>query len=948
MSIKLLPGDVIAQIKSAVVITSLNGVTFGLLQNSLDAGSSKISISIDYARGNCTVEDNGLGILPADFQEDGGLGRHYYTSKYPPQAEHHGRHGISLASLAALSLLSIASHHREYQSHNSLTIHNSKVVARNIPALTEQELLAHPSGTRVAVRDLFGSMPVRVRQRSIEAERLGSAKNFDQLILSTVALLLPWPGEVVLTVRDATSGRVLTLNSQLARHIQTRSIPKSVTCSRMASLLTQASLAEDVEPESWVPLEASSPGISLVGCVSLKPVVTKRVQFIALGVQPLLNESQLNVLHEEVNKVFANSSFGAIEDGVADEPDAPKKTHGFTEKALKIRKGVDRWPMFFLHIKLEGMMERMGADELLDERRATLARITSLLQITAYGFLKKHHFHPKPVHAFQQLETTQAAGSNQLCWSSVAHVGARDKSGRTPRLSSSRHRSTASSRAKGQSAVSPFATWSRLKHSSGSPKKLKRCSSSTSPLISESGDSPEDDTVEAQSSPAWNPLFSKKGQLLRKPFDDEEDASASGGSLSGGGRQSSTPSTDRGSASEDGDNLTWVDPTTKIRALINPRTGFVVKPSSATDEASSLSRIRSTESLPDRRRVPLVPTKPTADTKNQVFEPSEPAIPCVPQMSEYLGHHHNHDCRDLGEVNIDGPNGKISKTLESKISKDALTKAEVIRQVDRKFILVKVFVDSPPDDDRAEEPDRNRYLLALIDQHAADERCRVEELMEGYFVHGDHGMEARVESLAKPLRFDLSAVEGRLLERFREYLRYWGIRCELFRTVDDKGRESGRVTVEIQALPTSIAERCRLEPRLLVELLRTEIWKLNDRPGLATGGAGFAAEDGGGERDWVARFHQCPEGILEMINSRSCRSAIMFNDVLTLEECRDLVQRVSRCAFSFQCAHGRPSMVPLVDLGGGDTFGLGAGQPQEGNRGRLMEDLKKWAKRRSS
>lgn len=41
----------------------------------------------------------------------------------------------------------------------------------------------------------------------------------------------------------------------------------------------------------------------------------------------------------------------------------------------------------------------------------------------------------------------------------------------------------------------------------------------------------------------------------------------------------------------------------------------------------------------------------------------------------------------------------------------------------------------------------------------------------------------------------------------------------------------------------------------------------------------------------------------------------MFNDTLTLEQCSDLLDRLVRCAFPFQCAHGRPSMVPLVDLG---------------------------------
>lgn len=75
MSIRHLPQDVVDKIKSSVVITSLNGVACGLLANALDAGAFKVYISVDYVRGNCTVEDNGLGILPAEFKEDGGLGK---------------------------------------------------------------------------------------------------------------------------------------------------------------------------------------------------------------------------------------------------------------------------------------------------------------------------------------------------------------------------------------------------------------------------------------------------------------------------------------------------------------------------------------------------------------------------------------------------------------------------------------------------------------------------------------------------------------------------------------------------------------------------------------------------------------------------------------------------------------------------------------------------------
>lgn len=75
MSIKPLPPDVAAQIKSSVTITSLNDAICGLAKNSLDAKATKITIFVDYSRGNCTVEDNGEGILPAEFSESGGLGK---------------------------------------------------------------------------------------------------------------------------------------------------------------------------------------------------------------------------------------------------------------------------------------------------------------------------------------------------------------------------------------------------------------------------------------------------------------------------------------------------------------------------------------------------------------------------------------------------------------------------------------------------------------------------------------------------------------------------------------------------------------------------------------------------------------------------------------------------------------------------------------------------------
>lgn len=41
----------------------------------------------------------------------------------------------------------------------------------------------------------------------------------------------------------------------------------------------------------------------------------------------------------------------------------------------------------------------------------------------------------------------------------------------------------------------------------------------------------------------------------------------------------------------------------------------------------------------------------------------------------------------------------------------------------------------------------------------------------------------------------------------------------------------------------------------------------------------------------------------------------MFNDPLSIEQCKELMERLSHTAVPFRCAHGRPSIVPLVDLG---------------------------------
>lgn len=129
------------------------------------------------------------------------------------------------------------------------------------------------------------------------------------------------------------------------------------------------------------------------------------------------------------------------------------------------------------------------------------------------------------------------------------------------------------------------------------------------------------------------------------------------------------------------------------------------------------------------------------------------------------------------------------------------------------------------------------------------------------------------EALEKPLVFELPSKDGHLLQKHQKHFEYWGIILNITfsNEANCRGKQRSNAKVQVQALPPSILERCRLEPRILVDLLRKEVWKLYDEPSIATNPENNRLEDLG-DLDWVRMFHGCPQGILDLINSRSCRS----------------------------------------------------------------------------
>lgn len=789
-----------------------------------------------------------------------------------------------------------------------MSIHNSKVLTRHTPCPPHQRVLTFSHGTRITVRDLFGSMPVRVKHRALQAEKSSFTREWDRLILDVVALLIAWPGTVSVALRE-TSGRpgvTLKANTQSRKRIDNG-----------CQLLHQASLCNTPSSSEWVALGASAPTLAISGYVCRDPAATKSVQFLSFGIEPLSNELRSNVLYEEINKVFADSSFGVIEDeSDTHTPAETPKNDGFLSKDFKAKKGVDRWPMFFLQVTPTSASQScLKVDDVLDDRRPDLSLIIDLLKAMFYEFLKKNHCRPKAVTLSTKsntriLKSQSRSNTPDLDSSSRQHEMESARAATTsvaPRDQNISRRDTLDSR-----PTSPFAAWSKVKSGQviQNPKAIglprsETLSLRTNPTIENASRTKRLKTT-AQSisdvvDDARPSLYDANGKLTRKPFEDVEThpQGLTNKGLSKDSVDKERTAEPTNEAAQD-EFIECINPFNGLAVSVNSRTGF-----SATAKTLTLSRRASGEKdvRPGCDSVKSDASSPNTQSwvedlvskwKNPVFELKEEPILKLPDVTESLAHdvkstRHHSSCGQ-GSINMGTRFEVSSLSLTGRLSKLTLSKAEVIAQVDRKFIFAKM----PLNHVRAQPEMHADGLLSspgllLIDQHAADERCRVEELMAGYFKPKPHSTgelcwQADMENLPKPMHFELPRQEEGILRRSQQHFSYWGIAYDIETAVPATGSEATRqgsgkrhnkIKLTVTRLPPAIIERCRTEPRLLAELIRKEAWRLNDdgrnvqqpkaRPVLAGKAEGDVPV-------WVSLLHGCPPGVLDLINSRSCRS----------------------------------------------------------------------------
>ncbi|KAJ3874681.1 hypothetical protein F5051DRAFT_87327 [Lentinula edodes] len=400
--------------------------------------------------------------------------------------------------------------------------------------------------------------------------------------------------------------------------------------------------------------------------------------------------------------------------------------------------------------------------------------------------------------------------------------------------------------------------------------------------------------------------------------------------------------------------LVWTDPNTGESFIVDARTGNSrpqTQPRLAPEETAEnrpfhVLRQRRTLSLPNTSSEDKSRLNPAPEWIQEALEANDTYAITEKRIAEItIGSAADtlqHNCLSDQQTHFQqrqhfsklffSSKGDSNVHAQHRFNKDDIRGARVISQVDRKFVACVFNKDLVNGDLRKNKSSPENLTLILIDQHAADERIRVErflkELCLGFLRNCSGQEEGGVEMrhLTPPMPVLLTRHEASRLAHSKQIessFHSWGIRfadlaqIELGIDTSSSGfdRDNDRyVQVFTVCVPEVVADKLTMGNELR-DLVKGYLAQLElDLPDMSRI-QGKHSETSVDESDWLKALRWCPRELLDLVNSKACRGAIMFNDTLTNEQCIRLVHQLSETVFPFQCAHGRPSLVPLANLG---------------------------------
>ncbi|GJJ69487.1 DNA mismatch repair protein MLH3 [Entomortierella parvispora] len=936
-AIRPLAADVADELRASLVVHSLEQCALELVQNSLDANATVIEVKIDIGNHSLQVSDNGHGISSKDMDL---IGTRYATSKCSTiddlkRIKTYGFRGEAIAAIADMSLIDLVSRPRSQEHSFSAIFKGGDRLFCGMSS--KQPRFGH--GSTATVRDLFYKYPVRQRYWSdASAAKVDAELEKVKRALETLALVTP---HVALTVID------------MSKDVKILSCRKADSFLQRITMILGQGLASAL---TYVHSPADESHLyTFSGYISTVGHYTRLHQYIFLNNRPVRYDNLLKFMIS----IFQQSSFS--KDSIRD---------GETEDTRRLR---EKHPVFVLTLTCPTSHYNICADpskvtvEFEDEEP-----VFQIVRNTVIGFLERHHL-----------------------LSRSAAMTLRHQTGVKKQKSKSSSRSL----------IPPYLVPELVTNSSSSRVKSSR-PSKTRPADQCLRDNDSDGVVQSAGIDVEDDLeFELDYDWIASELHDDfansevdyslsQESGLDNGGTGGPQTHVTFEATKRGYQRA---SLPHGKPSESLMGLSDSYT----EPQSISKRGRT-SRIWAKDvlrkwvnpvfSLPSRE-VSAIPTLSLDTSLNERpgSWPGSSSSSVAKRSSRFFtsaGDSSHFDARYI------------------QLSKHSLQTSRVIAQVDLKFILcaLSVELENPLAMSHSEpprvtgEPSNNqtsesstRTVLAVVDQHAADERVRVENLIRqmcvcsqmgsgtAYVVDSQErpvvgstfsplqGILHRVDSMSllPPLPITLTRREWHSAQQFSEWLYRWGIvltqrpplphqpseddgDSEMYEvdpllvsrhftsTQDDQdmedtfcagsangdiprppSTESDFIQGYVTVLPRVVADRCVVDSSLTQDLIKDTIsWGEESRHsrhsgnGLSTGLSLAPSEDD--RNEWLRCIQGCPRAILDIVNSKACRGAIMFNDALSFQQCQDLVQNMARCAFPFQCAHGRPSIVPLT------------------------------------
>ena len=244
----------------------------------------------------------------------------------------------------------------------------------------------------------------------------------------------------------------------------------------------------------------------------------------------------------------------------------------------------------------------------------------------------------------------------------------------------------------------------------------------------------------------------------------------------------------------------------------------------------------------------------------------------------------------------------LSRTAFDKIyssfrfNKEMLRNARVLGQADQKFIAC---ILKTQDD----------QMLVLMDQHAAHERIRLEKLLcqIGYYNKTTGDLENcqkllknQICLLSPPKDVCFTDNEIDLLLHYTAEFRKAGIS---FTTTKSKmGLGSGQqYRVLFSSVPSIFVNVCGQQTKAKGSSVNGDLLK------------DYILEQSRLLKTYTSKCSiSSSPTIFKVLASHACHGAIKFGDFLQMKTCVKMIQDLAMCQLPFQCAHGRPSIAPLL------------------------------------